>query len=34
MGSSVTRANVVVRNDGSLDDLEHELSRFLATIET
>jgi dephospho-CoA kinase len=28
------RADVVVHNDGSLEDLERELSRFLATIET
>jgi len=28
------RADVVVRNEGSIEDLERELSRFLATIET
>jgi dephospho-CoA kinase len=28
------RADVVVRNEGSIEDLEHELSRVLATIET
>jgi dephospho-CoA kinase len=28
------RADVVVDNDGSLEDLERELSRFLATIGT
>jgi dephospho-CoA kinase len=28
------RADVVVHNDGSLEDLERELSRVLATIET